>query len=288
MKHSKKIVGIMLAIFLLAQFIGLGIVYYDHVNLQESSADNLVFLEPDVEAPVSDTNMPFFFIILILIGTGIALLIIKFNLNWIWRIWFLLAVLGALTFAFAPFVGEGIAFLIALVFAIWKVFRDNFWVHTGTELFIYGGIATLVFPWFNLQSVSILLILIAIYDAYAVWKSKHMITLAKSQSKAKVFAGLLVPYSIKRKKKVKRKGPPVKVRVAMLGGGDIAFPLIFAGIVMKDVGLWQSLLIPLFAMGGLAYLLWFGSEKKFYPAMPFIGVGCFVGLGVVWILQMLI
>ena len=67
MKHSKKIVGIMLAIFLLAQFIGLGIVYYDHVNLQESSADNLVFLEPDVEAPVSDTNMPFFFIILILI-----------------------------------------------------------------------------------------------------------------------------------------------------------------------------------------------------------------------------
>ena len=115
-----------------------------------------------------------------------------------------------------------------------------------------------------------------------------MITLAKSQSKAKVFAGLLVPYSIKRKKKVKRKGPPVKVRVAMLGGGDIAFPLIFAGIVMKDVGLWQSLLIPLFAMGGLAYLLWFGSEKKFYPAMPFIGVGCFVGLGVVWILQMLI
>ena len=92
MKHSKKVVGIMLAIFLLAQFIGLGIIYYDHVNLQESSASNLVFLEPEVEAPVEGINMSFFFITLILIGTGIALLIIKFNLNWIWRIWFLLAV----------------------------------------------------------------------------------------------------------------------------------------------------------------------------------------------------
>ena len=67
----------------------------------------------------------------------------------------------------------------------------------------------------------------------------------------------------------------------MLGGGDIGFPLIFAGVILKEFGLKYSLIIPFFAMLGLAFLLWWGDEKKFYPAMPFITVGCFLGLAVV-------
>src|SRR3989344_1951223 len=81
---------------------------------------------------------------------------------------------------------------------------------------------------------------------------------------------------------------PVKVRTAILGGGDIGFPLLFAGVIMKEIGLWQSLLIPFFALGGLAFLLWYGDEKKFYPAMPFISAGCFVGLGVVGVVSLLV
>jgi len=147
----------------------------------------------------------------------------------------------------------------------------------------------------NVLSVSILLVLIAIYDAYAVWKSKHMITLAQEQTKAKVFAGLVIPYELPKKtvSKVKKtsrtKTPaPIKVRTAILGGGDIGFPLIFAGVLLKEMGLWQSLVLPFFAMAGLAYLLWLGEKDKFYPAMPFIGAGCFVGLGVIWLVQYLL
>ena len=81
---------------------------------------------------------------------------------------------------------------------------------------------------------------------------------------------------------------PVKVRTAILGGGDIGFALLFAGVIMKEMGLWQSLVIPFFALGGLAFLLWYADEKKFYPAMPFIGAGCFVGLGVVWAIGLLL
>ena len=197
-----------------------------------------------------------------------------------------MAVTICLTTVLSIFIPVIISFIIALALGIWKIFKPNFIVHNLTELFIYGGLAAIFVPVFNLLSVSILLILIALYDAYAVWKSKHMITLAKSQAESKVFAGFLLPYKIpKAKPLIKTK--PVKVRTAVLGGGDIGFPLIFAGVIMKEMGVWQSLVIPIFASLGLIYLLWKGDQNKFYPAMPFIGAGCFLGLGLVWLIGIL-
>ncbi|MEK6809639.1 MAG: hypothetical protein AABY40_03120, partial [Nanoarchaeota archaeon] len=95
---------------------------------------------------------------------------------------------------------------------------------------------------------------------------------------------LMLPYKLGKfgKAKTIMRGKAEKVRTAILGGGDIGFPLIFAGVVLKEMGLWQSLVIPFGALLGLAVLLFNGKENKFYPAMPFISAGCFVALGVVW------
>ena len=291
MKHSLKITIIMLTIFLLAQFIGIGIIY-NYIDTDKSmETGKTVFKElPIGERPPVEEKTSFIFIILaILIGTGLLLLIIKYEWMWVWKIWFLLAVVIALTIAGTAFMKAEIALILALGFGIWKIFRPNVWVQNITELFIYGGLAAIFVPMFNMWSVIILLILISAYDAYAVWKSKHMITLAKSQTKAKIFAGLMIPYKLgksvskkvkkkitekKNKSKIKNK-VSIKVRTAVLGGGDIAFPLIFAGVILKEIGLWQSLIIPFFALLGLAILMWKGKEKKFYPAMPFISAGCF-------------
>jgi len=125
------------------------------------------------------------------------------------------------------------------------------------------------------------------------------VTLAKAQTDSKVFAGLLIPYKLIKKSKKMSKiagaakkttksiSKKVSVRTAVLGGGDIGFPLIFAGVIMKELGLWQALIIPLFAAAGLGLLLWKADEKKFYPAMPFIGAACFLGLGVVWLIGLI-
>ena len=227
------------------------------------------------------------------------LFLIRFQWTWIWKIWFLFAVVFTLTISLGAFLPKIAAVVLAVLLGIWKIFKPNFWVHNLTELFVYAGLAVIFVPVFSVWSISILLVLIAIYDAYAVWKSKHMITLAKSQAKAKVFAGFFVPYATQDKKeKVAHKNmlpslvPTKKIprgaalRTAVLGGGDIGFPLIFAGVIFKELGLWQSLIIPFFAAAGLAFLLWKGNEKKFYPAMPFIGAGCFLGLLVVWALSL--
>ena len=293
MKHHPKITIILLTIFLLAQFIGIAILYQyiDTSKSLETGKTQFKDLPIGERPPVEEKTSFLPIIIAILIGTGLLLLLMKFHLIFIWKLWFFIAVFVSLTVAFAAFVPTIAALILALILGVWKILRPNFWIQNGTELFIYGGLAAIFSPLFNLWSVSILLLFIAGYDAYAVWRSKHMITLAKSQAKEKMFAGLLIPYKegkvhahTSTLKSAFKIAPHGKIRTAILGGGDIGFPLIFAGVVLKEMGLWQSLIIPFFALAGLGLLLWKADEQKFYPAMPFISAGCFVGLGVVWMI----
>ena len=295
MKHSLKVTAILLGLFLLSQFVGLGVIYnyIDPIATSETGETTFKDLPIGERPDVSQDHSYIYVIIAIVLGTILLLLIMKHNLSWLWRAWFFIAISIALSVAFFALISSRLVFILAVGLALWRILRPNFYIHTITEVFVYPGLAAIFVPLFNIFSVILLLILISLYDAYAVWKSKHMITLAKSQTKAKVFAGLLVPYSLKRTKvkKVAKSGVsrkvPVKIRMAMLGGGDIGFSLIFAGVVLKEIGLWQSLLIPLFSVLGLAVIMWKGDKKKFYPAMPFITAGCFLGLLVVWLIGMI-
>ena len=127
-----------------------------------------------------------------------------------------------------------------------------------------------------------------------------MITMAKFQTQAKMFAGLLIPYRIKGAKAGIRHGKiaaeaskapkavkteKIKVKSAILGGGDIGFPLLFAGVVMKGlmlknpvfIGFLKTLIIPLFVSITLLLLLIKSKEDRYYPAMPFLSIGCLLG-----------
>ena len=302
MKHSIKVTIFLLILFVLSQVIGLFLLDTTIDPIKSAATGKTEFKElafgerPPLEEETSYLPM----VITILVGTVIMLLLIKFKLLWIWKIWFTFAVVFSLTIALAVLVPVVWAFAIALIFGIWKVFFPHFWVHNITEVLIYPGIGLIFVHLLNLFSVSVLFVLISIYDAYEVWKSKHMVKLAQAQAESKVFAGLLVPYNFKLEKteeKVKvmahgstlHQSAPrmVKVQTAMLGGGDIGFPLLFSGVVLKEMGLWQSFVVVGFATAALAFLFWIGKKEKFYPAMPFLAVGCFVGLGVAWVVMRL-
>jgi hypothetical protein len=85
-----------------------------------------------------------------------------------------------------------------------------------------------------------------------------------------------------------------RVKNAILGGGDIGFPLLFAGAVMKGlmlentvwIGFLKTLLIPLFTVCALYFLFIKGEDNKFYPAMPFLSAGCFIGYGAILLINL--
>ncbi|MBT4174278.1 hypothetical protein HOC80_04700 [archaeon] len=264
MKHNLKIISILLGLFLLAQFVGL-LVTSSYIQVDDLP---LGIERPEVNEKTS--FVPIF--IFILIATALVFVLLRFKLFRLWKLWFLLSVFFCLTVSFAAFVTDFIAIILGVILAVWKLFKPNVIIHNLTELFIYGALAAIFAPLLGLYSAIILLILISVYDYIAVCKTKHMVEMAQSQEKAKVFAGLLVPYG---------------KNTAILGGGDIGFPLLFSGVVMTHFGLglfdWQVYLIPIFSGLGLLYLFLWGDGKKFYPAMPFITVGCLIALGLVFL-----
>ncbi|MBR9677553.1 hypothetical protein GOV04_05405 [Candidatus Woesearchaeota archaeon] len=301
MKHTRKVTLMLVGFFFLAQIIGLFVVnQYIDVELTEQTGTtkfkpaNVGPLELDVDIPEeqqSKTFIPVF--IAILVGTMLALLLIKFRTVRLWKLWFFFAVLITLSISFGAFINPYVAFVFAAILTYFKVFRPNFYVHNFTELFIYAGLAALLVPMLNVFSAIILLFLISAYDMYAVWQSKHMIKLAKFQAESRLFAGLMMPYS-KSKKKIITKVPtnitPTKsirretVRTAILGGGDIGFPLIFAGTVLKVIGIWQTLIISVGATIALYLLLVYGKQDRFYPAMPYISAGALIGYLIVLVI----
>lgn len=303
MKHTLKVTIALVLFFFLAQFTGLLVVnhYIDHKKTIEKKAVAWQPLPYNLERPeVKNESTSFIYIaVAIFIGTILVLLLIKFNKPIIWKLWFFATVWITLSIAFAAFINNIVAAVLALIASLLKLYKPNIIIQNLSEIFIYGGLAVIFVPIINLFAAFMLLILMSIYDYISVFKTKHMIKLAKFQSKSRVFAGLLIPYergkvsAIAASKrdigKMQKATPKAKHSVAVLGGGDIGFTLIFAGVVMKGLmlkeavltGFLKTLIIPVFVSLALLMLLIKGQENKFYPAMPVLSLGCLIGYLVV-------
>lgn len=299
-------------IFFFAQLLGLAIVS-QYINLSASAQQGepviqeATYLQTGVTPPPIEQKSYSFLYILgaVLLGTILVLLVIKFHQTMIWKLWFFLSVVLTLLMAFSPFINKflskfgfgmyafGVTMILALSLAYFKVYKPNLYIHNFTELFVYGGLATILVPILNVFSVVILLIVISLYDMYAVWKSKHMITMATFQKQTMLFAGLLIPYrdtSLFANKKVisNPTSKPVigekKIRTAILGGGDIAFPLLFSATIYAATNqVIVPLIITIFTSLALLLLYVFAEKNKYYPAMPFLSLGCFLGYSVTWL-----
>jgi len=315
MKHNLKITAIILGLFILTQFIGLYVVnHYSSVkvvqgNVSNVSAPELPFgLEtPEPEQPREFNQIFMAIIIAFVIAISLLFFLMHFKAQLFLKIWFLLVVTIALGISFnallpdvsyAYIIASAVAFPLALI----KIFKRNFLIHNATELFIYPGIAAVFVPILNFYTVIILLLVISAYDMWAVWHSKVMQKMAKFQiNKLKVFSGFFIPYlSSRAKAMVKKIKKPeelekkkIKVNVAILGGGDVIFPIIAAGVMLKIFGFINisgytlplaSILVILGSILGLSYLFYYSEKRKFYPAMPFITAGIFLGIALSWLI----
>ncbi len=299
MKHTVGVTILMLVLFFVSQFLGLTILdaYVDKVQTLATGELTYKPLPFDQERPEVEENYSFVYIfIALIVGTIIALGLIKWKLFNVWKVWFFIALWLTIAISLAAFVNEITAAIIGLVIALLKLLKRSVWFHNITEVLVYAGVAAILVPVMNIFAGIMLLVIVSIYDFYAVYKSKHMVTLAEAQSSMDFFAGFSIPYDKKSGSLVKPISKSEKktsklvsksgsdIRMAMLGGGDIAFCLLFSGIVLKHFPILLTLLVPLGATIALGYLFFMAKEKTYYPAMPFVSVGCLLSYGLLLLL----
>lgn len=266
MKHNVKIISIILALFILAQIVGLGVL----ISYNNSDYSSTITNQDNSFSTFSSIISGF------VIAIALFALFMKIKAQYILKIWFSIVIAIALWLSIYSFTntinyGAILAIVIILPLMYYKIIKRSILIHNLTEVLIYPGIAIIFAPILSIYSLIWLLVLISAYDIYAVWHAKFMQKMAKFQlEKVKIFSGLIIPYRLKKKGK--------KVSVAILGGGDIVFPIIASGVMFLSLGIIPALLTILGATIGLIVLFIFSEKGKFYPAMPFIAIGIILGM----------
>ncbi len=295
MKHDLEIIILIVLFFLLIQIFGL-VTISNSLIIEKTEKGNIVEYSETVLGPplgIRDFSSFVYILSAVLIGSLIVYLIIKYKIIKIWKFIYFFAIWLTGLITLNVFLNFTLALIISSTIVLFEIFRSNVFIHNLKELLIYPGIAVLFTPIFNVFWITLLMIAISIYDIYAVWKSKHMVKFAKFMINTNAFSGFMIPYLPKTKKqksfKTKETKPAQKPkeRFAVLGGGDIAFTLLFSGVTMswlisfkqltRTTAFLQVLIIPIITSIILFILLAKGQEDKFYPAMPFLTLGCMIG-----------
>ncbi len=253
---------IMLSLFVASQLLGLWVnIFYQEAGELPYGMEHSDF---EKEQPVLAL------LIFIGIATTIFLLIIKFQLWKVWKAWFFVAVTATTSIFLYMFLEPVTALLIAGILAFIRLNEKDEYYANLLNLMMFASIGALFSTIFSLQAVIIFLLIISAYDFVSVFMTKHMVKIAKSNKDQGLFAGLIVNW---------------RGSTLVLGGGDVALPLIFQGVVLASYGVAAAFFTIFGAVLGLAVLLFIGEKKKFYPAMPFITTGLLVGL---WVSGMLV
>ena len=313
MKHNITTTLILLGMFILTQLLGLYIInsYLPHTEVIINSTTQLpqnITITPEIpygmQPPEVRPQLSLgSFLLSFAFAAFLIILLMKIKKPIFLRIWFFIVVVIALGISFNSFLmninyAKYIALTFGIIFAYYKVFKRDIFIHNLTEILIYPGIAVIFVFLLDIYTTIFLLLAISVYDIYAVWYAGFMQKMAKYQmNEVKVFGGFFIPYirkedrqKIKQLKLLERKGKKlkgkgIKVELGILGGGDVIFPLIFSGVLLRAMGLIPALIMVVFSTVSLLILFIIAKRGKFYPAMPFLTIGCLFGLLLIQILK---
>ncbi len=291
MKHDFKITILIILLFLLAHVVGLWLLMNNFVVEVTESGEYIPVHEETVMGPRPEmSGHETIFLILASLGFGTAaiLIIIKLRRFIFWKALFFIASFMSMYIALGVLLMPVTSLLLAFIIAVWKIKKPNIFVHNLSEILMYSGLAVMLVPMLTVEWAAILLLLISAYDAFAVYRSRHMVKIAKALTETGMFAGFFVPYKSsvditgKNLDYTCKKG---RTTSAILGGGDVVFPLLFTGTVLermitigfdKLTAFTYALIIPV----GLSFLLLsffvLAKKGKYYPAMPFLTAGCLI------------
>ena len=277
MSESSKIpVLVMLFFVMVVQILALAI------TPAISASGNRVF-----EDPASIAN-PFAYMLLILLFTGLLLLAMRQKREWIIRVFILLSIAVSIYYVMAAFMSPLLAIAPTLVIMLLLHFYPEWYIIDAFGILVCAGISSLFGVSMTIPPALLLLVVLAVYDAISVYKTRHMISLAEGAIKIKAPLLFVVPksrdYSFRIDQEISNSSEETKKRGAFfLGLGDAIIPtiLVISASWSLPAGGFYGLSLPVLgAMLGtyLGFLLLMTTSRDRPQAgLPFLNSGVILG-----------
>ncbi|MCQ1534242.1 hypothetical protein FTO70_00725 [Methanosarcina sp. KYL-1] len=242
------------------------------------------------EDPTQVSNS-IYYIVLILVFTLLVLIAIKKNMKWVITLFIYFAVLSTLYYVFfalftlSPALAgrEAIASALLSTGLTALLYKYPEWyVIDLVGICIAGGVSALIGISLSIIPVVVLLLLLAIYDAISVYKTKHMITMAEGIMDLKLPILFIIPksrsYSFLRESF--REGE--EREAFFMGLGDAVMPtllVVSASVFLENEGIFSYPVLGAM-IGTLAgYLVLSALVMKGKPqaGLPFLNTGVILG-----------
>jgi len=222
--------------------------------------------------------LTYFAILLLIILLIIRFLKFRPGKEILFKTFFILPVFFGGTIFWSLWIGDIFAFISILILIIWWLKKPNVLVHNFLLISGMIGVGSIFGLRLDPLLVIGLLVIFSIYDIVAVYKTKHMIKMAKEMIEAGAISGIILPQKLSE---VQTSLKDVKIggRFLILGGGDIVFPLLLVSSLVPG-GVLKSLIVAIFATIGLLVSIFiFISQKtrKPIPALPPIALFSIIG-----------
>ncbi len=258
------------------------------LTLYLATREKLFFEENQIVSPdisLGPVTAYFFSVVVVM---GLILFIIPLSkLRWIFRALFTLMFAWGVFIVIALILPPSVAYTVAIIAGITWLFWDRIWLHDLLLLITLSG-AGLVFGFlFSPLTFMIFMLVIAIYDVVAV-RFGFMVWMADKLSESATMPAFVFPKRIRdwrlRLKNIRvgdlKKEEPDRREYAILGGGDIGFPLMLTVSVFFAADLASAMLVGVFALMGLMsafliQLLWLKGKPM--PALPPIAFLSLIG-----------
>jgi presenilin-like A22 family membrane protease len=240
------------------------------------------------EDPESTTN-PISYVLLILGFTLFLLMAIRLKKRWIITVFILASVAASIFYILSAFLSPFISILLTCAMLLLLHLYPEWYVIDVVGIFICAGISTIFGVSMTTLPAILLLIILAVYDAISVYKTRHMVTLAEGVLNVKAPLLFVVPknrdYSF-RTDQINISGGQEKPREAFfLGLGDAIIPtiLVISANWSLSAPSQQSLGMTLPAFGAMLgtyfgfLVLMIISREKPQAGLPFLNSGALLG-----------
>jgi presenilin-like A22 family membrane protease len=219
-----------------------------------------------------------FAIVLVLVFLIIRFVKFKRGKGVLFKFFFIAPVfLGGVSFL-SLWIGDIFAFILISILIIYWIKKPNILVHNLLLIIGMVGVGSVFGLSLDPLVVVFLLAIFSIYDIIAVYKTKHMIRMAKEMVQAGAIPGLILPPKVSEIR-APLKNIKVGGRFLILGGGDIVFPLLLV-VSLVPQSILYSIIVALFSIVGLLVsFLIFALQKtrKPIPALPPIATLSIIG-----------